>query len=230
MSEKEELRAPKPLVKQGYWGLLSIWLIPLLAVGIAAWLILKSYINEGPEISVLLSSAKGIEAGVTEIRYRDVAIGTVDRIEITDELDGARVFVSMQKRAEKYLTDTARIWVVSPAISLDGIKGLDTLLSGSYLEIDPGEGGEPLREFKGLASPPVISSTVPGREFILRAERLGNVKRGTPVLYKGLQVGNILGYRLSEDKQSVELVTFIEDLTVPWFRKIRAFGMRAGFL
>lgn len=141
MSEKEELRAPKPLVKQGYWGLLSIWLIPLLAVGIAAWLILKSYINEGPEISVLLSSAKGIEAGVTEIRYRDVAIGTVDRIEITDELDGARVFVSMQKRAEKYLTDTARIWVVSPAISLDGIKGLDTLLSGSYLEIDRGREG-----------------------------------------------------------------------------------------
>ncbi len=211
MSDTPPLDAPKPVIKQGYWGLLSIWLIPILAVGIAAWLIAKSYINQGPEISVLLSSAKGLEAGVTELRYRDVAIGLVDRIEITEELDGAQVFISMKDKTAKYLTDTARIWVVSPAISLDGVTGLETLLSGSYLEIDPGLGGEDQREFKGLTSPPVITSRVPGREYILRADRLGNVKRGTPVLYKGLQVGNILGYRLSEDKQSVELITFIED-------------------
>lgn len=211
MTEPSTANAPKPIIRQGYMGLLSIWLIPFLAVLIAGWLITKSFLNEGPEISILLSSAKGIEAGVTALKFRDVTIGTVDRIEITEDLDGAMVYISMHQNAAKYLTDTARIWVVSPAISLDGVSGLETLLSGSYLEIDPGSGGEAKLQFKGLSTPPVITSRVPGREYVLRSERLGNVKRGTPVLYKGLQVGNVLGYRLSEDKQSVELVTFIEE-------------------
>ncbi len=211
MSDQQPLNAPKPVVKQGYVGLLSIWLIPLLAIAIAGWLIFQSFLEKGPEITVSLPSAQGIEAGVTPLKFRDVVIGTVDRIEIPDQSNSVDVIISVQQSAKKYLTDTARIWVVSPAISLDGISGLDTLLSGSYLEIDPGEGGEAELVFTGLATPPVITSRVPGREYVLRAQRLGNVKRGTSILYKGLRVGNILGYRLSEDKQTVELVAFIED-------------------
>ncbi len=211
MSDQPPVNAPKPVVKQGYVGLLSIWLIPLLAIAIAGWLILQSFLEKGPEITVSLPSAQGIEAGVTPLKFRDVVIGTVDRIEIPDQSNSVEVIISVQQSAKKYLTDTARFWVVSPAISLDGISGLETLLSGSYLEIDPGKGGEPELEFAGLATPPVITSRVPGREYVLRAQRLGNVKRGTSILYKGLRVGNVLGYRLSEDKQTVELVAFIED-------------------
>lgn len=211
MSDQPSVKAPKPVVKQGYVGLLSIWLIPLLAIAIAGWLIFQSFLEKGPEITVSLPSAQGIEAGVTPLKFRDVVIGTVDRIEIPDQSNSVDVIISVQQSAKKYLTDTARIWVVSPAISLDGISGLDTLLSGSYLEIDPGQGGEAELMFTGLATPPVITSRVPGREYVLRAQRLGNVKRGTSILYKGLRVGNVLGYRLSEDKQTVELVAFIED-------------------
>ena len=211
MSDQPSVNAPKPVVKQGYVGLLSIWLIPLLAIAIAGWLIFQSFLEKGPEITVSLPSAQGIEAGVTSLKFRDVVIGTVDRIEIPDQSNSVDVIISVQQSAKKYLTDTARIWVVSPAISLDGITGLDTLLSGSYLEIDPGQGGEPELVFTGLATPPVITSRVPGREYTLRAQRLGNVKRGTSILYKGLRVGNVLGYRLSEDKQTVEFVAFIED-------------------
>ncbi|WP_169569706.1 intermembrane transport protein PqiB [Sneathiella limimaris] len=212
MSDQSQMsEPPKPLVKPGYAGLLSIWLIPLLAIGIAGWLIIQSYLQEGAEISIFLPDAKGIEAGVTTLKYRDVKIGTVDRIEIPDERRGVLVYVEIQKWAEKYLTNTARFWVVSPAISLEGISGLETLLSGAYLEIDPGEGGKKQFSFNGLATPPVLTTKKPGKEYILKAAKLGNVKRGTPVNYKGLKVGTILGYRLSEDKQLVELVTFIEE-------------------
>ncbi|MEP3246459.1 MAG: MlaD family protein [Sneathiella sp.] len=211
MTETEEgIKGHQPVVKKGYAGLMSIWLVPLIAIVIAGWLIVKTISEKGPEISISLPTAQGMEAGKTQLKYRDVTIGIVDRIEIPDDEDEVRVIVSVQQFAEKYLTDTARFWVVSPAIGLEGISGLETLLSGSFLEIDPGSGGEDQFEFKGLDTAPVITSTTSGREFLLRAERLGNSKRGTPVIYRGIRVGKVLGHRLSTDRQSVELFAFIE--------------------
>lgn len=211
MTETEEgIKGHQPVVKKGYAGLMSIWLVPLIAIVIAGWLIVKTISEKGPEISISLPTAQGMEAGKTPLKYKDVTIGVVDRIEIPDDEDEVRVIVSVQQFAEKYLTDTARFWVVSPAIGLEGISGLETLLSGSFLEIDPGNGGEDQFEFKGLDTAPVITSTTSGREFLLRAERLGNSKRGTPVIYRGIRVGKVLGHRLSTDRQSVELFAFIE--------------------
>ncbi|OUR80146.1 hypothetical protein A9Q83_01580 [Alphaproteobacteria bacterium 46_93_T64] len=210
MDNKAEAEAHAPVVRRGYSGLMSIWLIPLIAVAIAGWLIFQSFLDKGPEISISLSSAKGLEAGKTYLKYKDVIIGLVNRIDIPDEDEGVKVIVSVDKNASKYLTETARFWVVSPAISLEGVSGLETLFSGAYLEIDPGKGGDTALAFTGLETPPVITSKIPGREYVLRSDRLGNIKRGTPVIYKGLQVGKVLGYRLSDDQNSVELITFIE--------------------
>ncbi len=201
----------QPVIKSGYAGLFAIWLIPLLALVIAGWLVFKSVYDKGPEISITLPSAKGMEAGKTPLKYRDVVIGVVDRIIIPDERDQVDVVVSVNKEARKYLTDTARFWVVAPAIGLEGISGLDTLLSGSYLEIDPGSGGESAYEFEGLENPPVITSTVPGREYLLRTGSLGNIQRGSPVIYRGLQVGKVLGHRLAMNNQSIEIIAFVED-------------------
>ncbi|MBE7637235.1 MCE family protein [Sneathiella sp. P13V-1] len=201
----------QPVIKSGYAGLFAIWLIPLLALVIAGWLVFKSVYDKGPEISITLPSAKGMEAGKTPLKYRDVVIGVVDRIVIPDEQDQVDVIVSVNKESRKYLTDTARFWVVAPAIGLEGISGLDTLLSGSYLEIDPGAGGEAAYEFEGLENPPVISSTVPGREYLLRTGSLGNIQRGSPVIYRGLQVGKVLGHRLALNNQSIEIIAFVED-------------------
>ncbi|MEH6494235.1 MAG: MlaD family protein [Pseudomonas marincola] len=210
MNNAEEPQAHAPVVRRGYTGLMSIWLIPLIAICIAGWLIIQSVLDKGPEISISLASAKGLEAGKTALKYKDVVIGVVARIEIPDEREGIDVIVSINKEASKYLTETARFWVVSPAISLEGVSGLETLLSGAYLEIDPGNGGDTAYTFKGLEVPPVITSKTSGKEYIVRSDRLGNIKRGTPVIYKGLQVGKILGYRLADDQKTVELITFIE--------------------
>lgn len=210
MSESDDVKAEMPVVKRGYAGLLSIWLVPLIAVLIAGWLIVKSVRDEGPEVSISLISAKGMEAGKTRLKYRDVVIGVVERIEIPEDNRGVNVIVSVQRDAEKYMTDTARFWVVAPAIGLQGISGLETLLSGSYLEIDPGKGGDSLRDFVGLDTAPVITSTTAGKEFLLRADRLGNAQRGTPIIYKGIVVGKLLGHKLAEDNASVEMFAFIE--------------------
>lgn len=210
MTENNNIPGVTPVEKRGYTGLMGIWLVPIIAIVIAGWLVVKTISEQGPEISISLPTAKGMEAGKTPLKYRDVTIGIVDRIEIPDEENQVRVIVSVQQSAEKYLTNTARFWVVAPAIGLEGISGLDTLLSGSYLEIDPGSGGDDQYEFKGLDTAPVITSSTAGREFLLRSKRLGNSRRGTPVIYRGIKVGRILGHQLSADSQSVELFAFIE--------------------
>ncbi|MBO6825751.1 MAG: MCE family protein [Sneathiella sp.] len=210
-SDKEIEKLASPDVRSGYAGLLTIWLVPMLAIVVAGWLVFKSVYDKGAEISISLPSAKGMEEGKTPLKYRDVTIGVVDRIAIPDGDDQINVIVSVDKKAEKYLTDTARFWVVAPAIGLEGVSGLDTLLSGAYLEIDPGNGGDKATEFVGLENAPVISSTIPGREYLLRTGSLGNIQRGSPVMYRGLQVGRVLGHRLAINNQSVEIVAFVED-------------------
>ncbi|WP_169546049.1 PqiB family protein [Sneathiella aquimaris] len=210
VEDMNDVEGQRPVVKKGYAGLMSIWLVPLIAIAVAGWLVVKTVSEKGPEISISLQTARGMEAGKTPLKYKDVVIGIVDRIEIPDEESDVRVIVSVQQFAEKYLTDTARFWVVAPAIGLEGISGLETLLSGAYLEIDPGDGGEEKFDFVGLDTAPVITSSTAGREFLLRTERLGNSKRGTPIIYRGIRVGKILGHKLAEDKQSVELYAFVE--------------------
>ncbi|MFT6558879.1 intermembrane transport protein PqiB [Sneathiella sp.] len=210
VEDMNDVEGQQPVVKKGYAGLMSIWLVPLIAIAVAGWLVVKTVSEKGPEISISLQTARGMEAGKTPLKYKDVVIGVVDRIEIPDEESDVRVIVSVQQFAEKYLTDTARFWVVAPAIGLEGISGLETLLSGAYLEIDPGDGGEEKFDFVGLDTAPVITSSTAGREFLLRTKRLGNSKRGTPIIYRGIRVGKILGHKLAEDKQSVELYAFVE--------------------
>ncbi|MEH6404339.1 MAG: MlaD family protein [Sneathiella sp.] len=210
MTEKKKIEAHTPIIRRGVSGLMSIWIVPLIAVLIAGWLVIKTVNEKGTEISVLLQSAKGLETGKTSLKYKDVIIGIVERIEIPDDDQGVSVVVSVNQNAEKYLTETATFWVVAPAIGLEGVSGLDTLLSGAYLEIDPGAGGERERDFIGLERAPVITSTTAGRQYLLQSSRVGNVSRGTPVIYKGIRVGKILGRKLSEDRSQVELIAFVE--------------------
>jgi paraquat-inducible protein B len=190
---------------------MSIWLIPVIALAVAAFLIVKTVYEKGTEITVIFDNAEGMVTGKTQLKYKDVNIGLLKRIDILDEDKGVSFVIEVNREADKYLTDTARFWVVSPRIGFQGITGLQTILSGSFIEIDPGKGGGRKEDFKGLATPPVITSNDKGTEFLLSTDKLSNISRGTPVIYKGLEVGSILGYKLAQDGKSVELYTFIKD-------------------
>jgi paraquat-inducible protein B len=210
MTDESELDIPKANVRRGYGSLLSIWLVPIIALAVAAFLIIKTVAEQGTEISVVFENAEGLTPGKTQLKFKDVNIGLLKRIDILDNEEGVSVVIDVNRAADKYLTDTARFWVVSPSIGLQGITGLQTILSGSFIEIDPGKGGGRKKEFVGLATPPVITSTDKGTEYVLSTSSLGNIERGTPVFYKGLRVGTVLGYRLAENNQSIDIYTFVK--------------------
>ncbi|MBN8928345.1 MAG: hypothetical protein BGO51_24085 [Rhodospirillales bacterium 69-11] len=187
-----------------------VWLIPILAVLLAGFLLWRSWSQQGPTINISFRTAEGIEVGKTKVKLKAVDIGTVSAVHIAPDRRHVIVSVDMSREATEDLTDRARFWLVKARISAGSVSGLDTLLSGSYIAIDPGPaGGKPQRDFKALETPPVIASDEPGRSFLLHAARLGSIGPGSPIFYHGLTVGEILGYDLGPNADSVTLHAFV---------------------
>ncbi|MCM2265788.1 MAG: MlaD family protein [Desulfuromonadales bacterium] len=187
-----------------------IWLVPLVALLIGGWLAFKAFQEKGPTVSITFVSAEGLEAGKTKIKYKDVDIGLVKEIRLSEDLKQVLVTAELQKDTEKYLNDKTRFWVVRAQIRGGTVSGLGTLLAGAYIGIDPATGGQPTDHFTGLEVPPVVTSGLPGRHFWLRAERLGSLSVGKPVYYRQIQVGQVVSYGFSPDGQAIDLQMFIE--------------------
>ena len=187
-----------------------VWLIPMLALLIGVWLAYKSWSEMGPEIAISFTTAEGLQAGKTKIKYKNVEIGTVKLIKLSDDLARVIVLASLVKDAEKYLTEETRFWVVRARVAAGEVSGLGTLLSGAYIGIDPGRAGASSRNFIGLEIPPVLTGNIPGRHFILRANDLGSLDLGSPVYFRKIKVGQIVSHNLDQNGQSVIIKVFIK--------------------
>ncbi len=208
MTSLEE--APEAVVRPRRWqGPGLVWLVPLVAIAIAGWLVYTTIRDRGPRVSVTFESAEGLEPGKTTVRYKDVVVGTVAAVELAPDLQRIVVTLQMNRGTEVLLREGTAFWIVRPRVGAGGVTGLGTLLSGSYVELDPSREGAPRREFVGLEEPPLIRSTVPGTRYLLTAERLGGLSRGAPIYHRGIEVGQVLGYRLDPDGRGVTIPIFV---------------------
>ncbi len=192
-------------------GISPVWLIPLVAGAIAIWLGYKTVSEQGPTITITFATAEGLEAEKTKLKFKDIAIGLVQEIRIKPDLSGVVVTTQMDPGTENFLTDQTKFWVVRPRADISGISGLGTLVSGSYIEIDPSTEGERARSFTGLEVPPLVRADRPGRRFVLVADKLGSFSRGSPIYFRGFKAGQVLGYELTEDEQGVFVHVFIDE-------------------
>ncbi len=207
MGLKEEQVAEVVIAK--IRGMSSVWLLPIVAALIGLWLIYDPLSKQGPTIPITLMTAEGIVEGKTKLKLKNVEIGVVESVAVKEDLQGVVLTASMSKQAEPFLTDTTRVWVVLPRLSAKGVSGLGTLVSGAFIEVDPGPGGAAKRDFAALETPPVVKANTPGREFVLKAKRLGSLLNGSPIYFRGIMVGEVLGYDLSEDRSEVSIRIFI---------------------
>ncbi len=187
-----------------------IWAIPIVAVLIAAFLGWTTLASRGPTITIVFTSADGLVAGQTKVKHKSVDIGTVSNISLTPDLRAVRVRVRMNQEAASRLSDHTQFWVVRPRLTPGNISGLDTLVSGAYISMDPGPpGGQPQLDFIGLEEPPAIRSDEPGTTFQLKARRLGSLASGSPVIFNDIKAGEVLGYDLGPNGDSVTLHVFV---------------------
>ena len=213
---REDLPEPRLKTRQ---RLSAVWLIPLVAALIGAWLAVKAYTSRGPTITISLQSAEGLEQGHSKVKYKDVEIGKVTTIDLSDDYSRGLVTVELTKNASGLLSENSRFWVVRARIGTNGVSGLGTLLSGAYIAMDPGKPGAPTRTFQGLEIPPTITTHQEGRLFTLRAEKLSSINIGSPVLFRHIRVGEVAGFELEKDGQAVEIKLFVHGPYINLVRK-----------
>jgi paraquat-inducible protein B len=172
-----------------------VWLIPLVAALVAGYLGWRTLSERGPLITITFNTGSGLTAGQTTVQNKAVAIGTVERVRLAPDMSHVIVSVRMNAESTEKLTDHAAFWVVRPRLTAGSISGLETVISGAYIEFDPGEpGGKPQRQFAGLEQPPGVRAGEPGRNFTLMARRLGSLSPGAPVFYRDIPVGEVLSH------------------------------------
>jgi paraquat-inducible protein B len=188
-----------------------VWIVPIVALIIGAWLVYKAYSEKGPVVTITFKTAEGLEAGKTKIKYKDVEIGVVEEIQLSEDLSHVVLKAELVKGSERFLTEKTRFWVVRARVAAGEVSGLGTLFSGAYIGLDPGKSGEPRRDFEGLEIPPVVTTDLPGGHYTLRGSSLGSIDVGSPVYYRRIKVGQVVSYKLEKDGQAVTVDVFIND-------------------
>ncbi|RED18539.1 MlaD family protein [Pontivivens insulae] len=193
------------------WERVSIvWLVPVFAVLVALYVAWQTWSDRGPVIFVSFENAAGLVAGQTPVRYRDVRVGTVEGIAFSSDLSEVLVEVRVSPDLASYFTKEAEFWIVRPEISAQGISGLNTVLSGTYIGAElPSTPGPVERQFEGLERAPLTPIDQPGLRITLRSYGTASLGVGAPILYRGVEVGQIEDLTLSDDGQSVIYTAFI---------------------
>jgi paraquat-inducible protein B len=211
MSTEPEPEPQEAKVKP-HGRLSPVWLIPIVAAGLVAYLGYSSFENRGPTVTLVLATAEGLTVDETRVEHKSVPLGTVEGITLAPDMKSVIVKVRMVGGTKAMLTDHARFWVVRPRLSAGSLTGIETLVSGAYIEVDPGEpGGKKQQEFTALAQPPGRESDEPGRVFVLKAKRLGTLSAGAPLYYRDVEVGEVLGYELGDGLGPVTLRIFVRE-------------------
>src|SRR6202142_2793017 len=186
-----------------------IWLIPILAAVVAVGIAIQRIRSEGPTITIVFKAASGIEAGKTFIKYKDVTIGHVTTVELTKDYSQVLVTAQIERHAAGLIVEDAKFWVVQPTVTLSGVTGLGTLLSGQYIGFQAGKLTQKGRNYTALEVPPVITDQ-PGRRFKLTATTLGSLGVGAPIYYRSVPVGEVAAYQLAADGNSIEATVFVD--------------------
>ena len=187
-----------------------IWVIPLVALAIGAWLAWDTLSKEGPTVTVTFDSAEGLQPGQSQLKFKDIVFGTVKSLELAPDHTHVVVTIATTRQAEPLLTNKTVFWVVKPRLFAGSISGLETLLSGSYVGMMPGAtAGRPQRAFAGREDPPIISEHVPGHIFLLKAKRLGSISLGSPIFFRDLSVGEVLGWDIADMAEYVTIHAFV---------------------
>ncbi|HET9642777.1 MAG TPA: MlaD family protein [Burkholderiaceae bacterium] len=187
-----------------------VWLVPLVAVLVGLVLVVRHFMHVGPEIVIEFRTAEGLEAGKTDVRYKEVVVGRVTQVGLSEDRQRVVATVRLDKSSAAMAVEDSRFWVVRPRIGTAGVSGLNTLVSGAYIGVDAGVSTESRRRFEGLEAPPFVLRNEPGRSFVLDAEDLGSLDIGSPVYYRRTRVGRVVGFVLQPDPDRLTVQIFIE--------------------
>ena len=188
-----------------------IWIVPLIAIIVGGWMIYKYYANIGPQITITFQNSAGLEPKHSHIKFRDVTVGVVDKVEILKDREGVIVTATMNKDVKPFLNKNTKFWIVKPEIGLGKVKGLDALMSGTYIQMYSKAGDDFEDEFKGYQQQPIELSQEDGKVYKLFSRNSFDLTADTPVYYKQRVVGKIQRVDFNEDGTGVDIYIFVNE-------------------
>lgn len=186
-----------------------VWIFPIVTALIGAWILFYHYSHQGPEVTLITTNAEGIEGGKTTIKSRSVDVGVVESATLTDDLTHVEIKARLNAGMEKLLHEDSVFWVVKPQVGREGISGLGTLLSGAYIELQPGNKGAQPVNYQLLDSPPLAPPDAKGIRVILDSKKAGQLSPGDPVLFRGYRVGSVETSTFDPQKRTISYQLFI---------------------
>ncbi|MEO7338481.1 MAG: MlaD family protein, partial [Caldimonas sp.] len=192
------------------FGISLVWLVPIVALVVAASLFVRTVLLVGPRIDIEFATADGIEPGKTDVRYKEVVVGKVETVSLRGDRKRVIVTVRLNRASAGLAVEDTQFWVVRPRIGAAGISGLGTLLSGAYIGTDAGISTTAKESFVGLEVPPFVLRGEPGAVFVLHADDLGSLEVGSPVFYRRTRVGRVVGYTLDPERDELSIRVFVE--------------------
>ena len=203
-----EKELPKAKVKQRDWQFSIVWAVPVVAAIVAGYLVFQRMREFGPKITVKFRDVSGVRAGETTVEYRGVVVGEVKALGLSGDRRSAVVTVRFKRWAKSLAGEETQFWIVRPQFQGGNLTGLGTIVAGPHIEIRPG-GDKGRLEFTGLEESPAASER-DGLKIILLSAHLGAVKSGSPVYYRGIEVGIVEFTQLSTNAQNVETHALIQ--------------------
>jgi paraquat-inducible protein B len=188
----------------------GIWIIPLIALLLGVYMVVHTWLTEGPTITVAFNNASGLTQGKTKIKYRNVDMGIVEEVRLNDNFDGVIATIKLDRQTLPLLREDTRFWVVTARVGMGNISGLDTLLSGAYIQLAPGEGVKGKRKFVALEQPPLTPTGAPGLRLKLISERAASVSAGDAVLYNSYKVGRVESMTFDPSDRKAHYTLFID--------------------
>lgn len=198
-----------PTIKTRRFSVSLVWIVPIVAVLVGISLVVHSVLQQGPTITLNFKTGSGLTANKTEVKYRNVVIGQVTDVALSDDQKSVNATVQLAKQAESFTRADSQFWVVRPRIGAGGVSGIDTLLSGDYIGADIGQSETRAKQFKGLENPPPITYGEPGKRFTLHTQTLGSLDIGSPVYYRKIEVGQVVAYELDAEGKGVNVEVFV---------------------
>ncbi|MEJ5071169.1 MlaD family protein [Enterobacter ludwigii] len=185
------------------------WLLPVIALLIAGWLIWNSFEDRGTTVTIDFISADGIVPGRTPVRYQGVEVGTVQEISLAKNLNRIEVKASIKGDMKDALREETQFWLVTPKASLAGVSGLDALVGGNYIGMMPGK-GEKKDHFTALDTQPKYRLNNGELMIHLHAPDLGSLNSGSLVYFRKIPVGRVYDYAINANKQGVTIDILID--------------------
>jgi paraquat-inducible protein B len=208
-----------PHAQQRKRYLSGVWILPIIAALIAGYLGLRSYMEHGPDVTISFKSAEGLSTGQTQVKYKAVTLGTVKNIELKPDLSGVVVRITTTANARDLLTDHARFWIMRPQLNAANISDIQSLVSGTYIQVEPGApGGNRKTQFTGMDQAPASRSDQPGQVYELNAARLGPITVGSPIYFRDIVVGQVSGYDIGDGFGPLKVTIFVRD---PYAKLVR---------